>query len=136
MRYQNFLAAVLLSAVAMQADAQMDVIKSVPGYNVAAQKEEQLKWGLGMLKDMSGMMGASMACNNKSITDDSTKAYRAAFKSLIKHEIIKKEDGDYILDMNAKYAVNAKAAYLKPGHPPCSDLSDAWMSIKQDYGLH
>jgi hypothetical protein len=128
--------ALVICLVSSQAFAQMDVIRSVPGYSPETQKESQLKWGLGVLKDSAGMAGGAIACRNKELEADSWRVFHATLRSLTKNGILKKEDVPYVKEMNVRTAAQAKAGFNKQNKITCSDLPDAWLGMKDELGLN
>ncbi|PZO86489.1 MAG: hypothetical protein DI626_06425 [Micavibrio aeruginosavorus] len=97
--------------------------------------ERSLTWGLGMLKSISGIIGAAEACNNGHIRADAISAYRAALKALVKNGVIPEEDISFIIDMNARTALTIKKDFLRDGPISCSELPETWQGIKADMGL-
>jgi len=101
----------------------------------AHANDRSLTWGMSMLKDISGVIGAAEACNNQYVHTDAVKAHRATLKSLIKNGVIPEEDKSFIIDMNAKTALQVKKDFFKDSPVSCSDLPEVWREIKADMGI-
>lgn len=101
----------------------------------ARANDHNLVWGMGVLKDVSGMIGAAMACNNQSIHDDAATVYRSAFKAMIKNGVIQERDAQHVFDLNSETAAKVEKDFKVDGPFPCSDLPDVWESMKEELGI-
>lgn len=98
-------------------------------------EDSNLQWGLKILKETSGMIGAAEACNNVSIKNDATRVYQSTLKSLVKNGIIRGGEVSHIIDMGAETAIKVKNDFLKDGAVSCTDLHEVWQTIRADAGL-
>lgn len=101
----------------------------------ARSEDRSLSWGLSILKDISGVIGAAEACNNRRIHADAIRVYRSALKALVQNGVIPEEDVSYIINMNAKTALIVKKDFLRDAPVSCTDISEVWLKIKDDLGI-